>query len=282
MIPAVARRGREAGLARGVSGTSPTDLSRLARERVSTMVRARRHTLIAVVIAAGLLALTGCRTDPDVAAYVGGTTIQNARVDRIVEEAIGTLPAKEREDFNKDALRDQVVQLLVVRAVIDNYAGKNDFTVPAADADAFAQQQGLPVGVEFTTLAAEFNAGLSALSARAKPVPPTVADQREAYENAEIQGQALSKQASFDEAKQVLTEETLGAMLGLRKLITSAAEDAGVTINPRHNIALRLPVQLAQEQQVSSWFAVPLTGAAPVRDLPLPLPVASQGASGQE
>lgn len=248
------------------------------------MVRARRFASIAIVTVVGLLALTGCRSDPAVAAYVGGTRILDTKVVQIVEEVLGKLPAEQRASIDAGALRDQVVQLLVVRAVVDYYADENDLTVPEPDADAFAQEQGLPTGVEFTTVAAEFNAGLSALSSRATSVAPTEADQREAYDHAEYQNQLISTQATFDEVRQILNEQALGSLLGLRKLIVGAADDADVTINPRYNVVFRLPVQIqaSQEQQqvISSWFAVTLGGSAPVRDLPLP--VTSQGASGQE
>jgi hypothetical protein len=239
------------------------------------MLGARRLPSIAVVVVLGLLTLTGCRSDPSVAAYVGSTKITDAKVTQIVEQLFGGLPAEQRESVDEGSLRDQVVQFLVLREVVGQYAAEENIDVPKVDVNAFATQQNLPPDTEFTTLAADYNAALGALAQKAKPVQPTADDQLEAYENLTIDNKPL--QQPFDEVKQFFNTETLGQSLGMREMLTTAVQDANVAVNPRYNPTYQLPVEI---QNARSWFAVELGGSAPVRDAPAPQPPA-QGQNGQ-
>ena len=51
------------------------------------MQRARRLAPIAVVAALGIIALTGCRAQPDVAAYIGDRQITENQVTGILDDA---------------------------------------------------------------------------------------------------------------------------------------------------------------------------------------------------
>jgi hypothetical protein len=240
------------------------------------MPRARRLASIAAVAVLGLLALTGCRSDPAVAAYVGSVRIPDAKVTRIVEQVLAGLPEEQRTGIDKGLLTDQVVHFLVLEEVIDQYAAEHDITVPDADAEAFAREQNLPPDVEFTAAAARFNAALGALAQAASSVKPTERDQREAYEHAVINDQPV--QEPFQEVRQYFDEEALGRSLGMRKMLNEAVADADVTINPRYDATFQLPVQISNAR---SWFAVELGGTAPVRDAPVERASQQPGTSGQ-
>jgi hypothetical protein len=239
------------------------------------MLCARRLSSIAVVAAVGVMTLAGCRSDPSVAAYVGPTQIDDARIVRIVDEFVATAPEDQRGGLNKETLKDQVLHFLVLSKAAGDYAEANDIDVQDPDVEGIAQQQGLKPDIELTEVLAQYSATLSALSGAAKPVAPSEADRREAYDHTTVQNQPL--QQPYDEVKEFFNQETLGQSLGLREILTTALADADVTVNPRYNATYRLPVQI---ENATSWFAVDLGGAAPVRDAPQE-PAPAEGASGQ-
>ena len=67
------------------------------------MQRARRFAFVAALAVAGLTALTGCRTNPEVAVYLGQDRYTEAQVTQIYENAYDTLQAAVREQAAQQA-----------------------------------------------------------------------------------------------------------------------------------------------------------------------------------
>jgi hypothetical protein len=210
-----------------------------------------RRRLLAVTVA-GALAVTGlagCRSAPGVAAYVGPTRFSEQWVDKIVDSVRAQIP--EGREF---AVRQQVVEMLVVRAAVTQYAAREGITIPPVDPAAFAKQNGLPPDTEYSELAASYSGALSALQDRVKSTAPSEADQREAYGNARVNGQPVTDK--FEDVQQYFTEEQLGSAVGQRNLLNEILMRSDVVVNPRYG-PMKAQVQ-AQIGQVPTWLGVPL------------------------
>src|SRR3954468_17733282 len=132
------------------------------------MQRASRLVATAALATLALGGLAACRSEPDAAGYVGATPIKVSEADRIVDEVRPQIrEGQERE------VQQSVVRMLVLREATRRYAERHDIAVPPVNVGDFAVQQGLPPGVQFTQLAAEFDAALRAVQAKAQPAEPS-------------------------------------------------------------------------------------------------------------
>jgi hypothetical protein len=220
-------------------------------------MRARRLAATAALAALALGGLAACRAEPDAAGYVGAKPIKLAEADRIVDEVRPQIrDGQEREVTNS------VVRMLVLREAALRYAQRQGITVPPADAGAFAEQQGLPPGIRFTQLAAEYDNAMRAVQATAKAAPPSEDDQREAYRNASANGPVAE---SFESVRQFFGPEQLGQAVGIRDLIVQVIAQSNVRLNPRFDLDYQVPVTIGQ---VPTWLSVDLDEKSnPVRDL---------------
>lgn len=227
------------------------------------MLRASRLASICVVAALGLAGLTGCRSDPGVAAYVDSTTFSDAEISAIAEEFASRVPEEQRERIVRD-LKDQVLHFMILGKVAGDYARAEGISLPTPDPDSLAQQQGIPAGLRLTDILAEYSAALSGLLAAAQPIEPTEADKLEAYRNTTVGDRPLAQ--PYNEVKQAFSTETMGPSLGLRQMLGDALDDVDIRVNPRYDAVFRLPLQI---ETARSWLGVDLTsGATMVRDAP--------------
>jgi peptidyl-prolyl cis-trans isomerase SurA len=103
-------------------------------------VRTRRPTAVALGLVAAVVALTGCRTSPNVAAYVGDgqVTVEElqAEVDgRLADPAIAEAAAGSEADYTR-----QVLTLLLREQVYAAAAQRHGVEVTDAEVDAFVEQ----------------------------------------------------------------------------------------------------------------------------------------------
>lgn len=214
------------------------------------MQRVRRLASIAVTVSIGVLVLTGCRSEPGVAAYVGDHSYSQNDVDQVIDQIKDQVPPERRAE-----LRSTVVRMIVLRDAAADYAEANSIFVPATDPTAFAQQQGLPPNTRFTELAAGYLTTLGAVQQSASSAAPTEADQREAHSHATLQGQPVTDE--FETVRQFFDEKQIGKAVGIRNLLNTVIEQADVSLNPRYGeLIYQVPVQIGQ---ATSWLAVPLT-----------------------
>jgi peptidyl-prolyl cis-trans isomerase SurA len=103
-------------------------------------VRTRRPTAVALGFVAAVVALTGCRTSPNVAAYVGDEQVTvdelQAEVDeRLADPAIAEATAGSEADYTR-----QVLTLLLREQVYGAAAQRYDVEVTDAEVDGFVEQ----------------------------------------------------------------------------------------------------------------------------------------------
>lgn len=232
-------------------------------------MRARRVVGVVAVAGVGLAGLAGCRSDPDVAAYVADKRITTAEVTRVADEYVGALPQEARSEVDRGELRNQVLRMMVVGDAVARYNQAHQVKVTEVPLDQFAQAQKLPRDIALTPLFARFLSGQEALRATLRPVAATEADRQEAFRNTTIQGRPLS--VGYDEVKGSFTDASLGEALAMRDALTTALDEADVTVNPRFGTDYRVPFDVESAQ---SYFTLPMGDESPVRDAPEEAPAA--------
>jgi hypothetical protein len=236
----------------------------------------RRLFAAAAAGALALAALTGCRSDPSVAAYVGDSQITEAQVDKVITDvtqdvtadnaaASGTATQADGADptapaAEKAPARSDVVGVLVTSAVIDRALHHRGLSATAPDASAIAQiAQGyqIPARSSYAADLADLRAGLAALLDQANPnFQPTDADLRVAYDNAVAAGVAPPN--DFNAVKPTFLQvEGLAQYVSVRTDLAKSASQAGITINPRY-APLAFPLMILQSQTGQTFVAVSL------------------------
>lgn len=254
------------------------------------MMPGRRR--LAAVAALGLLAtggLAACQSDPAVAAYVGDTEIRTKRVEAVVdalrtsyrgelddelagmadggdtsEEQLSEYRSAGGEEIDSrlsDA-RDRVLMFLVLTEAGTKYADAEQVELPEPDLASAAQNQELPEDHPYVQVIADFSAVVGAVvQAQAEPGEPTAEDQREAFENLQVQGEAVD--VTFEEVQQFLTPEVLAGPVGVRDVLSTVVDHSEVRVQPGFDLVYPVPVQLGQ---ATSHLEVQISEPGPVRD----------------
>jgi hypothetical protein len=225
------------------------------------MQRARRMALVAALALAAGLALTGCRSQPSVAAYVGDHRYTQADVDRIFNEV------KDKPEPAVPATRQRIVRLLVLRDLAKQVATARKVQVKPIGAD-FGQVLNLPTDSAYVKLYQNFYELQSALGEVAQPAKATDDDLFGFY-RAGVAAGVFPAGASDEVVRQQLgNNEGVMAVFGLRDLLAAEGDREHVRVNPRFG-PLAMP-QLQQDQQTGRVFelTVPFRADAksPVRD----------------
>jgi len=220
-----------------------------------TRGRSRRLTALVAVAALGLLALTGCRSDPQVAAYVGGTEITQAHLDSVFNGLYPSVSAELKASPEGQQRRASVLQLMVMRQVLDRYVAKHQIVVATPDLTAALQDTNIPRTSEFATVYTRFKADQDAIRAAVKPTPATEQQKREAY------AQSVGFPETFAAAEPQLTD----VEIAVRKAVVDAIADADVRMNPRYRAVWGQAIESATSQ---AGFFLPLGAPEVVKDAP--------------
>jgi hypothetical protein len=194
------------------------------------MHRVRRVSLLAVLAVTGALALSGCRSQPSVAVYVGDTKYTQKQVETLATE-LKSIP-----EFKTGDARKLVTQWIVRRDVARKMLTDRRIALPEVKLQETAQSTGLPSSGDLVKLYAEYQAFNGAVQERATPAEPTDADYAELYRRAKLAGlvDANTPEAQF---RQGLGEQNLqlfATNLGIRNIYLDGIKKAHVTVNPRY------------------------------------------------
>lgn len=201
-----------------------------------------RRLTAAAGIAVAMLALTACRSEPNVAAYVGDTTFTEAQVTKLLDQ-VTSVPNAEPESLPN---RATVVQLLVLDALCQRVAKEKNVTLPPAA----APQPGQPELATIQQRVQSCNQNLPA-----SPVQPTDADLREVYDNGVAVGaiDPADPAQSFEGLKaQLASGGQVAQALGVRKVLTDASKAADVSVNPRYRTLSYPLLQFNQGPAISA------------------------------
>ena len=189
------------------------------------MQRARTATLATLGVSV-ILALTGCRSSPSAAAYVGPTQYSVSSVRQVADEVRGN----QAVDLTT---QQDVAKMYVLRDVAKRIADAKGWKPQHLDRAAIAQQLRLKSDSKYVALRADVEEYLGALVQNADPVAPTDADLRDVYDRAKAAGLVQQGQ-TFEAIKSQIDSPQLRSALGARKLLTDAVKKYHVTVNPRY------------------------------------------------
>ncbi|MDG4802890.1 hypothetical protein [Micromonospora sp. WMMD980] len=205
-------------------------------------MRARRLVAVASV-AVGLVALSGCRTEPGVAAYIGDHRVTEDQVTSILDEVRGGLASQPATAGQADALlppRDQVVATLVLSDVCRALSADKGYQPKAqVTPEQVAQQTGLPADSTYPKKVAEFYTCVSGV-----PVGESTAPSKEDLAAVVAAGRAagaIPPDVSDADAAGQLDGEQLRSALATRKALADAIDGYDVSVNPRYR-PLAFPV----------------------------------------
>jgi hypothetical protein len=192
-------------------------------------MRARRLTSVAAIAAASILALSACRSNPTVAAYVGDQEITEKQVTEIIDDlrqkvdAVGVeLPT-----------RDDIVAVLVMKSVCEQLSEEKGYRPRSvASVELAVQVTGMPADSTYVQHYADLETCLSGLP-NPEPTTPTEDELNDLVTRAKETG-VLPADLPYDEAAKELDGPRLHHALGQRKVFTEAIADYDITVNPRY------------------------------------------------
>jgi len=251
-----------------------------ARERVIPMQRARRLASTAVVAVLAVSGLTACRSEPDVAAYIGaGSPITEAEVGNVYDQAFDELTAarvKVQEQSRQAGAsaepappvqmpfkqQDVLNALLTVKLLEKAAAAHSVQAAAEPTVEQVVQNSNYSPNWEYTKLFTRTFQLRSALLPVVTPSALTDADLRPIYDRLIATGGGDS--TPYEQFKTQLSDankEALQQSLGLRDELLKIVADEDVKLNPRYgNQQLVLLSVTVGDKQVP-LVEVSLTGA---------------------
>ncbi|MEU0547409.1 hypothetical protein [Micromonospora sp. NPDC005979] len=227
-------------------------------------MRARRLAAVATV-ALGLVALSGCRAEPGVAAYVGGQRITELQVADVIKDlrTKNPTPSAEPSASGQPAAPQptlpeaaDVVRTMVLTKVCERLSAEKNYQPRGqATADQAAQQLGLNPETGYAREVAKLLTCMSGLPT--EPVEPTAQEMADVIAAGRASGK-IQPQVTDEQAAGQLNGEQLQGALATKHLLNDAAERYDVTVNPRYR-PLEFPLLSFTEDTAA--VSIPLGGA---------------------
>ncbi|QOC93643.1 hypothetical protein [Micromonospora craniellae] len=246
-------------------------------------MRARRLVAVASV-AVGLVALSGCRSEPGVAAYVGDHRITEDAVTEVIDDARAKNPAptEATEPVPGQQVRlpgrSEVVSTLVLGQVCERVSAAEGYRPQGqAEAAQVAQQLGISPEATYARQVAEMYTCLSGIPV-GSPVVPTEQELADLVAAGKRAG-AVPADVTVEQAAPQLDGEQLRSALATRNALAEAVETYDVTVNPRYR-PLEFPVLSFAGQAVAVGVPLGERGSDAVTEVSTPRPAQTGPADG--
>ncbi|MCG5439712.1 hypothetical protein [Micromonospora foliorum] len=201
-------------------------------------MRARRLAAVATV-ALGLVALSGCRAEPGIAAYIGDQRITDLQVSAAMKDLRTKNPAPEPSASGQPAAPQptlpevaDVVRAMVLTRVCEKLSAEKNYQPRGQVAvDQAAQQLGLDPETGHVREVAKLFTCMSGLPA--EPVEPS----KEEIADVIAAGRAAGKipaEVTDEAAAQQLDGEQLRGALATKRILAEAVGRYDVTVSPRY------------------------------------------------
>jgi hypothetical protein len=251
------------------------------------MQRARRLAFLAVSALVGTVALTGCRSQPSAAIYIGANTYSQKYVDELSGQ-LQKLPGFTRGEGRKNVTQWLVVRDLGKRMVADKHwpAPQIDEQAATAQIQDALQSSGGQGNAQQTVqsvrpliqLYAQYEAYRGAVQQHVTLAQPTDADYADLYQRAQAAGlvPAGMDEAAYRQSLGAQNDQLFRANVSMRGLYSEAIKKANVSINPKY-----APAELAllHDSANHPLVVIPLN-AKPGQPAVVPAPVQAS-AQGQ-
>jgi hypothetical protein len=255
------------------------------------MQRARRLTSLAALALVGSLALTGCRSQPGAAIYIGSATYSEQYVNGLADQL------QKVSTLNRGDGRQTITERLMVRDLGKRLVADKKWPAPEVQEESAATlirnalqsggQGGAQPSIEpfrpLIQVLAQYQAYRGVVQQHATLEPASDADHAELYERAKTAGQVPSgvDAAAYRQMLGPDNERTLQATLGLRKLYAEALKGTDVSLNPKYGAR---ELVLLRDDKNNPMVVVPLDAkgakTAVVRAPALPQPQSQDPGNG--
>ncbi|MBG6102312.1 hypothetical protein ACLQ3D_29270 [Micromonospora vinacea] len=201
-------------------------------------MRARRLAAVATV-ALGLVALSGCRAEPGIAAYIGDQRITEVQVTAAMKDLRTKNPAPETSASGQPAAPQptvpevaDVVRTMVLTRVCEKLSAEKNYQPRGQVAvDQAAQQLGLDPETGHVREVAKLFTCLSGLPA--EPAEPSKEEIADVIAAGRAAGKIPAELSDADAAQQLDGEQLRGA-LATKRILAEAAGRYDVTVSPRY------------------------------------------------
>ncbi|WP_026274785.1 hypothetical protein [Salinispora tropica] len=242
-------------------------------------MRARRLVAAASLVV-GLVALSGCRTEPGVAAYVGDQNITENTVDSLLDELRESSASTETPELGGPGpqlpSRSEVVGTLVLGEVCDQASADQGYQPrERVEPVQVAGQLGLPPESEYVRQLAALYTCLSGLP-MGDSVAPTEQELAEVIAAGRTAG-VIPADTPDDVVAGQLDGPQLREGLASRRVLAEAAGEYDVTVNPRYR-PLEFPVLSFSPGVAAVSVLLGEPGSDAVTDVSSPEPLPPTGA----
>lgn len=199
-----------------------------------------RIVVLALVAALAATSLAGCRSDPNVAVYLGDDAVTIEQVGRVADD-LTFAPAQRGE------VTGYVLGSMIIREVGGRVAAERSLTVQRQTTPgAVAQYYSLPADAPIVSLVTDTQNILLTLATAVTPVEPDRDQQRAAFDALYFpSGRPVSERYTFEQVQYLLNRDSIGRMIALRRLLDAAVAASGITVNPRYGgLTYGLPVEV--------------------------------------
>ncbi|GAB3863648.1 hypothetical protein ACFPIJ_49910 [Dactylosporangium cerinum] len=199
-----------------------------------------RFRVLALVAVLACAFLAGCRSDPNVAAYLGEDTVTIDEV-RSVAADLPFAPAQRGE------VTGYVLGSMIIREVGGRLAEQRSLPLSrTTTTSAVAQYYDLPTDAPIVSLVTDTQNVLLTLAQSVTPVEPGRDQQRAAFDALYFpSGRPVSERYTFEQVQYLLNRDSIGRMIALRRLLDEAVATSGITVNPRYaGLTYGLPVEV--------------------------------------
>ncbi|WBB96231.1 MULTISPECIES: hypothetical protein [unclassified Solwaraspora] len=205
------------------------------------MQRVRRLASITVIALVGVAALSACRSQPGVAAYVGDEQYTEEQVTSLIDDMADQLGEQaDQQGAPPLPTRQQVVSALVLADVCAQ------LDAPSGAQPVSPEQLGLPPASEYGQTASQAWTCIVGLQAGGQ-VQPTREELFDLVEKGRAAG-VIPDEVTDEEAAGQLDGEQLRSSLAARDALADAVAEQDVTVNPRYR-PLEFPVLSFQAPQ---------------------------------
>jgi hypothetical protein len=216
--------------------------------QLSTMQRVRRGALVAVLALVGAFVLTGCRSEPGIAAYVGSEKITIDQVDAVVD-AVDKVNAGRTAEVRPGPIpisRQRVLALIVYGDLAEQLIATKKLADKGDFIERVGATYGLPINHPYAQLLGSYLNRIDVLRKNPDLTPPS-RDEILRYYGTLVGAQLYQGGLSDDEAVQQLNQPPVAADINIQKSIEDLGRKANLTVNPRYE-PLPLPLVISVDQ----------------------------------